>query len=151
MLRLSPGGFWTGGRGLCSGSAHGCGRWRRFQPWESCSTSTGGWLWTAFPPPPCRDRFAGKLWINCKTRFAARNDFTMRNQCQEFILDLSGLQGLVHAVKLGEDCSAGSVPFPWSHQAVLVCGDRPPQDPLKQRVISEEEPGEARTHSDLSC
>lgn len=75
----------------------------------------------------------------------------MRNRCQEFILDLSGLQGLVHAVKLGEDCSAGSVPFPWSHQAVLVCSDRPPQDPLKQRVVSEEEPGEARTHPDLSC
>lgn len=66
-------------------------------------------------------------------------------------MDLSGLQGLVHAVKLGEDCSAGAVPLPWSHQAVLVCGDRPPQDPLIQLIISEEEPGEAWSYTDLSC
>lgn len=70
---------------------------------------------------------------------------------KEFTSDLSGFQGLVHAVKLGEDCSAGSVPFPRSHQPVLVSCDGPPQNPLKQWVICEEEPEETWPHPNLSC
>lgn len=74
----------------------------------------------------------------------------MQNCSEKFILHLSGLQGLLHAVKLGEDCSAGSIPFSWSHQAVLVGADWPPQDPLEQRAIDEEQPQEARPRPDLS-
>lgn len=43
----------------------------------------------------------------------------------EFVSDLSGFQGLVHAIKLGEDSSAGSIRFPWSHRPGLISCDRP--------------------------
>lgn len=75
MLRLSPERFWTGALELCLGCAHGCSRLRQFQPWESDSTSTDDQLRRAFPPPPSRDRYGEKLWIKCKTTFAACNDF----------------------------------------------------------------------------
>lgn len=70
---------------------------------------------------------------------------------QVFSSDLSGFQGLVHAVKLGEDCFAGSLPFPWSHHPVLVSCDRSQQDLLKQWIVCEEEPEETWPDSNLSC
>lgn len=72
-----------------------------------------------------------------------------RKQC--FSSDLSGFQRLVHAVKLGEDGSAGPVPFPWSHQTVLVGCDWPPKDLPEQRVVCKEQPKQTGAHPDLSC
>lgn len=93
------------------------------------------------------------VWANSQTfRFSlCSTQLAFCAGLTEFTSDLSGFQGLVHAVKLGEDCPTGSIPFSWPHQPVLVGRDRPPQNLLEQWVICEEEPEETWTHPYFSC
>lgn len=66
------------------------------------------------------------------------------------VIHLTGLERLIHAVKLCEDGMSGSRPLPRSGESILVSCDWTHQDLLEQREVSEEEPEQTGAYACLT-